>query len=192
MTPVCAIASERGEARLRARPSVPLKLTSGVFPRNSLRCTRDAIRPCDQAQRGAVQAMGRFATSPATHRRRCAQIPAASIADGILARLSCTSLMIGACALLSACGEPALVTVQMKLHKAPATQSEIVATVPAGSKVNASGCSNGWCWIKWNGQQGYALAKNLRTQGMRSGPPGENRDEEAEGPADAAAGGDDN
>lgn len=130
--------------------------------------------------------MSRFATSPATPGRDCAQVPAVSIAEGTLARLSLASLMIGAFALLSGCSEPALVRAQTRLHKTPATQSEVVATVPAGSKVDASGCSNGWCWIKWNGQQGYALAKNLRTRSSGPSPAAEDRDDEAEGGSDAA------
>jgi len=77
------------------------------------------------------------------------------------------------------------VTAEARLHRAPAMQSEVVAVVPKGSHVAASACTGGWCYVNWNGKQGYALAKNLRTRG--SGPPAvtEDRSEEPEGGEDA-------
>jgi hypothetical protein len=132
--------------------------------------------------------MGCFATSAATRGHHGALWP---VADGHIARLSYAFQIIGVCAFLSSCSEPALVTAQMTLHKAPTAQSEAVALVPKGSQVDASDCSNGWCWVKWNAKEGYALAKNLRTRSSRPAPAAEDRDDEADvGSQDSAGDGD--
>jgi hypothetical protein len=83
------------------------------------------------------------------------------------ALLAHPSSVIGIFILLFGCSESALVTEQARLHKAPAAQSEVVALIPKGSRVEASACSDGWCRVKWNGKDGYALAKNLLTQSQR-------------------------
>jgi Bacterial SH3 domain len=90
-------------------------------------------------------------------------------------------LVIGLGVLLSSCSEQALVTEQARLHKAPATQSEVLAVIPKGSKVDASGCSDGWCRVSWNGKQGYALAKTLRARSAGSGAADNGREEEMDG-----------
>jgi hypothetical protein len=106
------------------------------------------------------------------------------IAHGLLARPPCSFLVIGA--LLCGCSESAVVIAQTRLHKAPTAESQVVALVPKGSKVYASGCNYGWCWIKWNRQQGYALAKLLRTRSSGPGPAVEDRDDYGEAGQDAA------
>jgi uncharacterized protein YraI len=124
--------------------------------------------------------MGRSITSPPKRGPHCTQMAAASTAGG-RSHLSYAFLVTGFAALLSACGEQATVTQQARLHKAPATQSEVVAVIPKGSKVDASGCSDGWCQVKWNGKQGYALAKVLHTRSSGSAPAAEGREDDMYG-----------
>jgi hypothetical protein len=101
------------------------------------------------------------------------------IAERLAARVFYAGLIVGVCAGLAGCSEQALVTAPARLHKERTTQSEVVVVVPRGTTVEASGCSDGWCLVKWNGRQGYGLAKNLRTRG--SGPaPAQDRSEEME------------
>ena len=72
-------------------------------------------------------------------------------------------------------------TEQARLHKTPAAHSEVVAVIPKGSKVDASSCSDGWCRVSWNGKQGYALAKTLRTRKAGVTTADDERSEEMDG-----------
>ncbi|MGA9041657.1 MAG: SH3 domain-containing protein [Terriglobales bacterium] len=101
------------------------------------------------------------------------------IAERLVARLLYAALVISGCAGLAGCSEDALVTAPERLHTERTTQSEVVVVVPRGVTVEASGCSDGWCLVKWNGRQGYGLAKNLRTRGSAPGP-AQDRSEEME------------
>jgi hypothetical protein len=48
------------------------------------------------------------------------------------------------------------------LRKVPGTDSHILTVMPKGTTVAAGNCRDGWCQVSWNGQNGYALARNLR------------------------------
>jgi uncharacterized protein YraI len=48
-----------------------------------------------------------------------------------------------------------------KLRKAPRTDSEILTLIPKGTVVEVGDCRDGWCRVAWNGQDGYAIARNL-------------------------------
>lgn len=48
------------------------------------------------------------------------------------------------------------------LQQAPSTQSEVLVTIPKGSVVKLSACTNGWCRTSWNGRDGYILTKSVR------------------------------
>jgi hypothetical protein len=114
----------------------------------------------------------------------CAQMPPAFRRDELVARLPYAFLVVAICAFLSGCSESAVVIAQTILHKARSTQSDVVVLVPKGSRVGASGCSDGWCWVKWKGQQGYALAKDLRTDPQRAATT-EDREDDLKGDQDA-------
>ena len=58
------------------------------------------------------------------------------------------------------------ITAETNLRKGPGTDSEVITLMPKGSTVEASKCTNGWCQVTWNGQEGYAIARNL---GMEPG-----------------------
>ena len=62
---------------------------------------------------------------------------------------------------LFGCGESATAKIEVALRNAPRSDSNIVTRIPEGSAVKLSKCSDGWCQVSWNGQQGYAFAKNF-------------------------------
>jgi hypothetical protein len=74
----------------------------------------------------------------------------------------------------------AAVISSVNLRSGPGTDQEIIATIPAGSRVRVDGCSGEWCEVTWNGQSGYAIARNLsigaprqaRSYGPQPGYPG--------------------
>jgi uncharacterized protein YraI len=58
-------------------------------------------------------------------------------------------------------GGTAAVSANVNLRSDPGTDSEILATIPAGSTVRVGPCEGEWCAVTWNGQNGYAIARNL-------------------------------
>jgi len=59
--------------------------------------------------------------------------------------------------------KPLPVIRETNLRKAPATDGEILTRIPVGTTVDVGYCRNGWCRVSWNGQDGYATARNLPT-----------------------------
>ena len=60
-----------------------------------------------------------------------------------------------------AAAKPATVAADVNLRKGPGTDSEIITLIPRGTMVEVSTCTNGWCQVSWNGQDGYSIATNL-------------------------------
>ena len=58
-------------------------------------------------------------------------------------------------------GSPAIVLASVNLRSGLGTDSEILASIPAGSAVDVGQCEGEWCAVTWNGQNGYAIARNL-------------------------------
>jgi Bacterial SH3 domain len=54
------------------------------------------------------------------------------------------------------------VTAKVNLRSGAGTYSEIIASIPAGSRVWVTSCMGEWCDVTWNGRSGYAIARNLR------------------------------
>jgi hypothetical protein len=50
---------------------------------------------------------------------------------------------------------------ETNLREAPRTDSQILTVMPKGTTVEAGNCRDGWCRVSWNGQGGYAIARNL-------------------------------
>lgn len=74
-------------------------------------------------------------------------------------------LMLSA-ALLAAMGaaataKPVTLTAETNLRKAPGTKSEAIGLMPKGTQVEVGECDSGWCKVTWDGQEGYAIARNL-------------------------------
>jgi uncharacterized protein YraI len=52
-------------------------------------------------------------------------------------------------------------TTELDLHSGPAGNTELLLTMPAGSKVSVGGCSGGRCKVVWNSYSGYAIQSRL-------------------------------
>jgi uncharacterized protein YraI len=52
-------------------------------------------------------------------------------------------------------------TTELGLHSGPAGNTELLLTMPAGSKVSVGSCSGGWCKVVWNSYSGYAIQSRL-------------------------------
>jgi uncharacterized protein YgiM (DUF1202 family) len=79
------------------------------------------------------------------------------------------ALLASVCwAALSGCSDSAIATAQVELQQAAAADSEVLATIPKGSTVKVSNCTNGWCSASWNGRNGYVLAKHVRSGSKRT------------------------
>lgn len=70
-------------------------------------------------------------------------------------------LMVGVAA-----AKPVTTTADTNLRKEANTTSPILTLVPKGTSVEVGTCTNGWCAVTSNGQDGFIIARNL---GM--GPP---------------------
>ena len=66
--------------------------------------------------------------------------------------------------LLSAVGanaKPVTLASDTNLRKSPGTDGVVVTLMPKGTTVEVGTCTNGWCQVSANGQDGYAIAQNL-------------------------------
>jgi hypothetical protein len=52
-------------------------------------------------------------------------------------------------------------TTDLALRAAPSANTELLLTMPAGSKVSVGGCARGWCKVNWNSYSGYASQSGL-------------------------------
>jgi hypothetical protein len=60
-----------------------------------------------------------------------------------------------------AAAAPALAVHDVNMRQGPGTNYPVVTTIPGGSNVEVNSCHGQWCSVTWNGQSGYAIAKNL-------------------------------
>jgi uncharacterized protein YraI len=60
-----------------------------------------------------------------------------------------------------AAAKPVTVVSEVNLRKGPGTDTEILSLIPKGTMVEVGTCTNGWCQVTWNGQDGYSIATNL-------------------------------
>ena len=73
-----------------------------------------------------------------------------------------------------AAAAPALAVHDVNIRQGPGTNYPVVTTIPGGSNVEVLNCYGEWCSVTWNGQSGYAIARNLDQGGAppgRGGPP---------------------
>ena len=85
-----------------------------------------------------------------------------------LARIVASAAIMTIAAVDLAAAKPATVAAEVNLRKGPGTDSEIVTLIPKGTVVEVGTCTNGWCQVSWNGQDGYSIATNL---GLGGPPP---------------------
>jgi uncharacterized protein YraI len=57
--------------------------------------------------------------------------------------------------------KPSATIASVNLRKAPRMDSEILALIPKGTIVEVGDCRDGWCRVSRNGQDGYAVGRNL-------------------------------
>ncbi len=84
-----------------------------------------------------------------------------------LARLAASAAILTILSTDLAAAKPAMVTSDVNLRKGPGTDSEIITLMPRGTMVEVGPCTNGWCMVSWNGQDGYSIATNLGMGGPR-------------------------
>jgi len=85
-----------------------------------------------------------------------------------VARSAAMAAMVASLSVVCATARPLATAADTNLRQAPGTDSEKLALIPKGARVEVGNCSNGWCQVSWNGQNGYALARNV---GMAPRPP---------------------
>ena len=84
------------------------------------------------------------------------------------ARLAAGAALLTALSVELASAKSATVAADVNLRKGPGTDSEIVTLIPKGNMVEVGTCTNGWCMVTWNGQDGFSIATNL---GLGGPPP---------------------
>jgi hypothetical protein len=87
-----------------------------------------------------------------------------------LARIAACGVALLTLSVHCAAAAPALATNNVNMRQGPGMNYPVVTTIPGGSNVEVNNCYGEWCSVTWNGQSGYAVARNLdRGQGA---PPG--------------------
>ena len=77
-----------------------------------------------------------------------------------------------------AAAKPGVATSTVNLRADPNTASDVVAKIPAGSRIEVGECNDGWCAVTFGGKSGYSIATSLDTTGrapprqVRRAPPG--------------------
>jgi uncharacterized protein YraI len=71
----------------------------------------------------------------------------------------------------AAAASPAVVSTDLNVRAGQGTQYPPIAVMPAGSVVDVTGCSNGWCYVRDYG--GFASARylNFGTAAYAAAPP---------------------
>ena len=77
-----------------------------------------------------------------------------------LSRLMLSAALLAAMS-AAAAAKPVTLSAETNLRKAPGTKSEAIGLMPKGTEVEVGQCDSGWCKVTWDGQEGYAIARNL-------------------------------
>jgi hypothetical protein len=83
-------------------------------------------------------------------------------------RIGRLALCAGALLALSAtsvAATPAYVLSNVNLRSGPATTNDVVVLIPAGSVVEASNCTDGWCAVTWQDKNGFTIQTALDMSG---------------------------
>src|SRR5580704_328460 len=84
-------------------------------------------------------------------------------------KMTASAAMLLALSAASATAAPALAVNNVNLRQGPGTTYTVIMTIPGGSNVDVSGCSE-WCQVTFQGQHGYAIATSF-DQGGGAPPP---------------------
>jgi hypothetical protein len=71
---------------------------------------------------------------------------------------------------LAAVAKDAVTVEALNLRQGPSTGYAVIATMPAGAKVDIEACAENWCSLTWNGYAGYASAGGLGELSRGAGP----------------------
>jgi hypothetical protein len=82
-------------------------------------------------------------------------------------RLAAGAAVVTILSVGSAFAKPATVTADVNLRKGPGTDNEVITLIPKGSMVEVGLCTNGWCQVTFEGQDGYSITTNLGLGGAR-------------------------
>src|SRR5215467_13361771 len=88
-------------------------------------------------------------------------------------RLGRLALCAGALLALSAtsvAATPAYVLSNVNLRSGRATTNDIVVLIPAGSVVEATECTEGWCAVTWQDKSGFTIETALDMSGRPHAP----------------------
>ncbi len=78
-----------------------------------------------------------------------------------LARIAACGVALLTLSVHYAAAAPALATNNVNMRQGPGMNYPVVTTIPGGSNVEVNNCYGEWCSVTWNGQSGYAVARNL-------------------------------
>jgi len=79
----------------------------------------------------------------------------------ILGRASLLGAVVLIWSIGAASAKPTTVVAEVNLRDTPSLSGKILTLIPKGTSVELATCDNGWCQVTYNGQQGYAISKNL-------------------------------
>jgi len=102
----------------------------------------------------------------------------------IFPRIAAMAAIFTLLSVAGATAKPVATTAETNLRKSPGTSSEVLTLIPKGTTVEVGKCSNGWCQVSLNGQDGYAIAQNLgiAARRVRRSPEVAEEEVEEEGP----------
>ena len=83
-----------------------------------------------------------------------------------LALTACVALLT----VTGAAAKPGVATSTVNLRADPNTASDVLAKIPAGSRVEVGECNDGWCAVTFGGKSGYSIATSLDTTGRARSP----------------------
>lgn len=92
-------------------------------------------------------------------------------------QLLCAAVIVALTATGAAAG-PGVATSTVNLRADPNTASDVLAKIPAGSRIEVGECNDGWCAVTFGGKSGYSIQSSLDTSGRapprqaRRAPPG--------------------
>jgi uncharacterized protein YraI len=73
---------------------------------------------------------------------------------------------------VGAMAKPITIILDTNLRKSPGTDSTVLELIPKGTSIEVGKCTNGWCQVSLNGQDGYASSQNLGMATARRAPRG--------------------
>jgi uncharacterized protein YraI len=86
-------------------------------------------------------------------------------------RIAASAVIFAALSAACATAKPIVTTGDTNLRKAPGTASPVLTLIPKGTSVEVGNCTNGWCQVSFDGQDGYVIGQNVGMTTARRPPP---------------------